>query len=74
MTILEASASASDSIERCDINPSAPQANGQAANRTSSATECSGERRTAAADSGGSTLSRAAASSERPPESQRRRG
>jgi len=44
MTILEASVSVSDSIERFDSNPSAPQANGKAANRTSSATECSGER------------------------------
>src|SRR5215469_4956330 len=44
MTTLDASVSVSDSIERCDRKPSAPQANGQAANRTSSATECSGER------------------------------
>jgi catechol 2,3-dioxygenase-like lactoylglutathione lyase family enzyme len=47
MTILEASVSVSDSIERCDSNPSAPQANGKAANRNSSATECSGERSSA---------------------------
>src|SRR5499427_4694977 len=44
MTILEASVSVSDSIERCDISPSAPPANEKAANRTSSAAECSGER------------------------------
>ena len=44
MTILEASVSVSDSIERCDSNPSAPPANGKAANRTLSAAECSGER------------------------------
>src|SRR5215467_14178448 len=44
MTILEASVSVSDSIERCDSSPSAPPANEKAANRTSSAAECSGER------------------------------
>src|SRR6516165_872906 len=44
MTILKASVSVSDSIERCDSNPSAPPANGKAANRTLSAAECSGER------------------------------
>jgi quercetin dioxygenase-like cupin family protein/catechol 2,3-dioxygenase-like lactoylglutathione lyase family enzyme len=44
MTTLEASVSVSDSIERCDSNPSAPPANGKAANRTSSAAEWSGER------------------------------
>jgi len=44
MTILEASVSIPDSTERCDSNPSAPPANGKAANRTSTAAECSGER------------------------------
>jgi quercetin dioxygenase-like cupin family protein/catechol 2,3-dioxygenase-like lactoylglutathione lyase family enzyme len=43
MTILEASISVPDSIERCNKNFSAPLANGKAANRTSSAA-FSGER------------------------------
>ena len=44
MTALEASVSVLDSIERCDSNPSTPPVNGNAANRTPSGAEWSGER------------------------------